>query len=63
MRRVLADQFAANLLPIVERIRRDGVTTLKGIADALNTRGVKTSRGGGWDPTTVKRLLARGVRE
>jgi DNA invertase Pin-like site-specific DNA recombinase len=54
-----ADQFAANVLPIIEELRSAGVTTLKGIAAALNTRGVQTARGGRWDPTTVKRILAR----
>jgi DNA invertase Pin-like site-specific DNA recombinase len=58
-----ADQFAANVAPIIAEIRNSGVTTLKGIADALNNRGVQTARGGRWDPTTVKRLLARGSRE
>jgi DNA invertase Pin-like site-specific DNA recombinase len=54
-----ADQFAANVLPIIEELRSAGVTTLMGIAAALNTRGVQTARGGRWDPTTVKRILAR----
>jgi len=54
-----ADQFAANVLPIIEDLRAAGVTTLKGIAAALNTRGVQTARGGRWEPTTVKRILAR----
>ena len=55
-----ADQFATDVVPIIEQIRAAGVTTLKGIADALNSRGVRTARGGRWDATTVKRLLARG---
>jgi DNA invertase Pin-like site-specific DNA recombinase len=55
-----ADRFAANVMPIVEEIRATGVTTLKGIAEALNARGVQTFRAGGrWDATTVRRLLAR----
>ncbi len=39
-----ADSFAANVMPIIEEIRRAGVTTLQGIADALNARGIKTAR-------------------
>lgn len=54
-----ADQFAANVIPIIEAIRAAGVTTLKGIAEALNARGVQAVRGGSWDATQVKRILAR----
>jgi DNA invertase Pin-like site-specific DNA recombinase len=58
-RRAQADQFAANLLPLIDQIRASGITTLKGIADELNTRRVGTALGGHWDPTTVRRILAR----
>lgn len=54
-----ADRFAANVLPIVESIRAAGVTSLVGIAQALNTRGVATARGGKWYPTSVSNLLVR----
>jgi DNA invertase Pin-like site-specific DNA recombinase len=54
-----ADRFAANVLPIIEQIRGSGVSTLKGLAEALNARGVQTYRGGRWDATQVKRVLAR----
>jgi DNA invertase Pin-like site-specific DNA recombinase len=54
-----ADQFAANVMPIIEELRSAGITTLKGIAAALNARAVQTARGGRWDATTVKRILAR----
>ena len=54
-----ADRFAANVMPVIAEIRATGVTTLKGIAEALNGRGVQTFRGGRWDPTLVKRILAR----
>ncbi len=54
-----ADKYAANVLPILERIRTSGVTTLAGIAEELNTRNVKTARGGRWQATTVHRALAR----
>jgi DNA invertase Pin-like site-specific DNA recombinase len=56
-----ADQFAANVLPIIEQIRGSGVSTLKGIAAALNARGVQTYRGGHWQAMQVKRILARSV--
>lgn len=55
-----ADSFAAEIKPIIEKIKQKGhVTTLKEIADALNERGISTARGGKWHPTTVKNLLAR----
>ncbi len=55
-----ANRYAANVLPIIEKIRTSGVTTLAGIAEELNTRNVKTARGGRWRATTVHRVLARG---
>jgi DNA invertase Pin-like site-specific DNA recombinase len=55
-----ADSFAESIKPIIEEIRQKGsITTLQGIADALNARGVSTSRGGKWWPTSVKNLLNR----
>lgn len=54
-----ASHFAGNVLPIMQEIEAAGVTTLKGIAEALNSRGINTARGGKWHPTTVKNLRAR----
>ena len=39
-----ADAFAANIWPVIEALRSDGVTNLRGLASALNARGVKTAR-------------------
>jgi len=58
-----ADAFAANILPIIRDIEAAGVTTLKGIAEALNARGIKTARGGAWYATTVKNVMQRQLRE
>lgn len=52
-----AARFAVNTLPIVESVQRSGITSLSGIADALNARGIRTARGGRWYPTTVRNLL------
>jgi hypothetical protein len=57
--RAAADQFAANVLPIVRTIQASGITSLAGIAQALNARGVRTARGGAWHASTVRNLLAR----
>jgi DNA invertase Pin-like site-specific DNA recombinase len=54
-----ADRFAANTLPIVTAIRASGARAVREIADALNTRGVRTARGGQWHVSTVRNLLAR----
>lgn len=54
-----ADAFAANVLPLVRSIEAAGVTSLRGIADALNARGVQTPRGGQWHARSVARLLER----
>jgi DNA invertase Pin-like site-specific DNA recombinase len=54
-----ADRFAATILPIVKSIRNAGVTSLRGISTALNNRGVRTARGGHWQVSNVRNLLAR----
>lgn len=51
-----AQHFASNVLPIVGSIRAAGVSSLAGIAQALNARGVATARGGTWYAATVRRL-------
>lgn len=55
-----ADQFADNIIPVVQQIRAAGVESLKGIAEALNARGLKTARGGQWYASTVQNVLKRG---
>jgi DNA invertase Pin-like site-specific DNA recombinase len=54
-----ADTFAANVLPVVRQLQAMGVTDLRGVATALNERGVRTARGGAWHNSTVRNLLAR----
>ena len=55
-----ADRHAANVLPIIQEIRRAGTRSLRAIAEALNARGVRTARGGRWQAQTVHNTLARG---
>ncbi|WP_349631535.1 recombinase family protein [Bradyrhizobium tropiciagri] len=54
-----ADQFAANVLPIIREAQKAGATTLRGIASALNARGVATARGGQWHAKSVSNILER----
>ena len=54
-----ADQFAANVLPIIKSVQASGAHTYREIAEALNNRGIKTARGGVWHPTSIKRVLDR----
>ena len=61
--RTTADRFAANVVPVIRDIERAGVTTLQGIADALNARGIRTARGRRWYATTVKNVLDRASVE
>ncbi len=49
--------FAENVLPIVETIRSNGAGSLRAIADVLNARGIRTSRGGSWTAVQVSRVL------
>jgi DNA invertase Pin-like site-specific DNA recombinase len=41
-----AEQFARNILPVIEAIKRSRIATLVGIAEALNARGLRSARGG-----------------
>lgn len=53
-----ADTFAANMLPIIRSLQAQGLS-LRGVAKALNERGIKTVRGKQWTPTTVSNIMAR----
>src|ERR1700722_10517562 len=54
-----AAQRAADLKAIVDDIKRSGITTVRGIAEALHVRGLRAPRGDTWHPTAVSRLLNR----
>lgn len=62
VRTAKADQFAANVLPVIEKLKAQGFTTLRAIASELNERNVKTSRGGEWSAKQVQLVLERGHR-
>jgi DNA invertase Pin-like site-specific DNA recombinase len=54
----IADQHAANVLPVIRQIAAGGAS-LRQIANELNARGAKTARGGLWYAATVRNLMAR----
>src|SRR5690349_10181110 len=56
---IAAEQFAATVLPIIASLQKAGVTSYRGFAAALNGRGVRTARGGRWQVSNVRNLLAR----
>jgi DNA invertase Pin-like site-specific DNA recombinase len=57
-----ADQFAANVLPVIREAQKAGASSLRAIADILNARGVRTARGGKWAATQVRDILRRIVQ-
>jgi DNA invertase Pin-like site-specific DNA recombinase len=57
-RKSLADQRAANVVPII-RDAHAGLKSLRTVADALNARGVPTARGGAWHASSVRDALKR----
>lgn len=54
-----AQDHAEDLREVVDAIRSDGVASIRGIAQELNARGMRTPRGGEWHPTSAARLLKR----
>jgi DNA invertase Pin-like site-specific DNA recombinase len=55
----IADERAANTLPIIDTFMRSGIKSLSGIARALNNRGLRTVRGNLWSAKEVSRVMAR----
>lgn len=54
-----ADEHAALIQPVIERLRAEGHSSLGALARQLNAEGMRTPRGATWHPTSVKNLLAR----
>jgi DNA invertase Pin-like site-specific DNA recombinase len=53
-----AGNFAISIKPIVEPLRSQGLS-LGQIAKELNSRGLKTARGGSWHPSTVRNIFLK----
>jgi DNA invertase Pin-like site-specific DNA recombinase len=58
-----AERFSANVLPIIREIQASGVTTLRGVARALNARGVRSARGAPWSVEAVSNIIKRSSKE
>jgi len=56
-----AGKYHADVLPLIEDKQRQGATSLRAIADALNAEGTPAPRGGQWSAVQVKRVLARAA--
>ena len=50
-------EFAAKVFPIIQEIKSAGVSTLRGICECLNRRGIPTRNGKSWYPATVRNIL------
>jgi DNA invertase Pin-like site-specific DNA recombinase len=54
-----ADEFAEAPAPVIDGLRSEGVTSLRGIAEVLDARAMMTRRGGRWQVSNVRNLMAR----
>ena len=54
----IADDFAANVVPLIREIQATG-SSMRKVAAALNARGIPTARGGVWAATQVSDILKR----
>ena len=50
-------EFAVKVLPVINEIKSAGVSTLRGICECLNRRGISTRNGKTWYPATVRNVL------
>ena len=57
-----AKAFAANVLPVIQKIERQGAMSLRAIAAELTARKIKTPGGGDeWNPVTVSKIKRRAM--
>jgi DNA invertase Pin-like site-specific DNA recombinase len=56
-----AAKYLADVLPVIQDKQRQGASTLRAIADALNADGTPAPRGGEWSAVQVKRVLDRAA--
>lgn len=56
-RKARAAKRHEDLIPVIEDIRAAGVTSLSGIGQELNARGITSARGGPWTASQVRRVV------
>lgn len=54
-----ADKFASNVIPVIRQLQATGCSSLREIANALNSRGIRTRRGSFWTAAAVNRVIHR----
>lgn len=54
-----ATEFALKLKPVIDRLKQNGITSVRAITKALNKRRIRTATGGKWYISTVHKLLQR----
>lgn len=59
-RAATARQRANTLRPILDELRAAGATTLRALAQGLNSRSIPAPRGGKWNPVQVLRVIRAG---
>lgn len=57
--KAVAKAHARSLKPVLRKLAKEGITSVRKVAHALNERNIPTARGGRWHPTSAARLLAR----
>ena len=57
-RQANAASFRSEMLPVIQELQADGLSTLQEIADSLNRRGYTARRGGKFYPSSVRTILA-----
>jgi DNA invertase Pin-like site-specific DNA recombinase len=57
---IKAAKSRGEILPLLQKIKAAGATTLRQIAAELNARGETTQRGGQWSAVQIQRILGRG---
>lgn len=56
-----ADSFAKKMRPVILQIQESGTSSLRGIANMLNSRGLRSARNKNFSPQTVSDLISRSL--
>ncbi len=59
MNKAKAQAVAERMRPVIDSLAKEGIISVRAVANALNTRGYATEQGSLWHPTSVARLLSR----